>query len=282
MHPHFRAILLFALVISFVPAFAAHPAHAQESIFIPVADAYVIHDEPDRNFNTPTLYADLSPDIVSFLEFDVTGLPGPVAAARLRLYVQNPTVDAPVLHSAAPFSEEAITWNAQPSIGPAISDLGPAGEGTWVEYDVTGLVGGDGTYALALVSQVTDSMSVSSRSGANPPQLVVVTTDPTPTMTETPIPTETPVPTETATATPTDTAVPTETPTATASDVPAPTQAPTDTPTGPPDASPALTPAGTATAVESATPVKPSEGSVIFNPDQDAYVSEARPTDTFN
>ena len=115
------------------------------------------------------LYVDLSPDIVAFLKFDVTGLSGPVETARLRLYVQNPTVDAPVLHTADPFSEGSITWNAQPTIGAAVSDLGPAQQGVWVEYDLTGVVVGDGEYALALVSQGRDSMSVSSRSGGIPP-----------------------------------------------------------------------------------------------------------------
>ena len=180
MRPLFRITILLILLSSFSRVLPLNSTRAQESVFLPTADAYVISNEPDRNFNTVALYVDSSPDITAFLSFDVSGLSGPVESARLRLYVENPTVDAPVLHTANPFSEGSISWNAQPKIGPAIADLGPAGEGTWVEYDVTGLVVGDGAYALALVSQVTDSMSVSSRSGGNPPQLVVVTTDPTP------------------------------------------------------------------------------------------------------
>jgi hypothetical protein len=44
---------------------------------------------------------------------------------------------------------------------------------TWVEYDVTSLVTGDGTYSFVLAGDSTNAVSFSSRQGIQPPQLVV-------------------------------------------------------------------------------------------------------------
>ena len=50
---------------------------------------------------------------------------------------------------------------------------GVIASGAWVEYDVTALVSGNGTYSFVLVNTSADAVSFSSREGAHPPQLVI-------------------------------------------------------------------------------------------------------------
>jgi hypothetical protein len=54
-----------------------------------------------------------------------------------------------------------------------MDDKGAIATGVWIEYNVTPLVTGDGTYSFGLVSSSTDSVSFSSRQGSQPPQLVL-------------------------------------------------------------------------------------------------------------
>jgi hypothetical protein len=67
-----------------------------------------------------------------------------------------------------------VTWNTQPALlGSAVDNKGAIATSTWVEYDVTTLVSGNGTYTFALVADGTDGVTFSSREGSTPPQLVV-------------------------------------------------------------------------------------------------------------
>ena len=63
----------------------------------------------------------------------------------------------------------------------------PIATNSWVEYNVTSRVGGNGTYAFVLQTSSADSVNFYSSEGANPPQLVVRTgsgtSSPTPTPT---------------------------------------------------------------------------------------------------
>ena len=71
--------------------------------------------------------------------------------------------------------ENTITWNSQPGpSGSASDDLGSISSSAgWIEFNVTPLVSGNGTYSFVLIPQSSDALRVSSREGANPPQLVV-------------------------------------------------------------------------------------------------------------
>ena len=70
---------------------------------------------------------------------------------------------------------------------------------TWVEYDVTSLLTGNGTYTFALIADSTDGAEFSSREGGAPAQLVITTATATSTLTQTS--TLTPTSTCTSTAT---------------------------------------------------------------------------------
>ncbi|MBI3181821.1 MAG: hypothetical protein HYZ28_06725 [Myxococcales bacterium] len=63
--------------------------------------------------------------------------------------------------------------NRPAATGPAIGNLGAVLAGTWVEYDVTAAVTGNGTFAFKLVADSSNGTDASSREGSNPPQLVI-------------------------------------------------------------------------------------------------------------
>jgi hypothetical protein len=66
-----------------------------------------------------------------------------------------------------------------------IDNVGAFGTNTWVEYDVTSMVLGNGTYTFALVADGTDGATFSSREGTTPSQLVVTLSIGTPPATPT-------------------------------------------------------------------------------------------------
>jgi len=90
-----------------------------------------------------------------------------------------------------------VNWNNRPALISGVADNKTSfGVNTWVEYDVTSLVIGSGTYTLALVADSTDGVVFSSREGTTPPQLVVTlgASAPTATRTSTPAITHSPSP----------------------------------------------------------------------------------------
>ena len=172
------------------------PGSGGTSTFLPQADARVEAANPATNFGTqPTLLVDLSPQLESYLRFDVNGLIGAVQKATLRLWVLDPTDNGPPVSSCgnASWGETTITWSNKPLVINPRDDKGAIAAGAWLEYDVSPFVTGNGSICFGLVGQSTNGVDFSSKEGANPPQLVVVTGSggPTPTVTPTSSPTRT-------------------------------------------------------------------------------------------
>jgi hypothetical protein len=105
-----------------------------------------------------------------------------------------------------------IRWNNKPALlSGAFDNKTTIGPNSWVEYDVTALVVGNGTYTFALVADSTDGVVFSSREGPTPPQLVVRAAASLPTDTQTATPTDTGIATATQTSTPSDNETPSAT-----------------------------------------------------------------------
>jgi chitodextrinase len=136
--------------------------------FAPAADARVEQSTPATNHGTSTtLRTDggSDPDVETYLRFDVTGVTGPLRSARLRLRTVTDTADGPAVFSTDWTGlETALTWNNRPgrTSGPA-EDKGRIGSSTWVEYDVTSLVAGDGVYGFVLATGSSDGIDFRSR-----------------------------------------------------------------------------------------------------------------------
>jgi acid phosphatase type 7 len=192
---------------------AVAAAAATSLTFTPVADAQVSEASPTTNYGTlGRLLVDggADPDVASYLRFDLSGVTAPVQRATLRVWVQTDggSQNGPEVRvTGTSWSETELTWSNRPApTGGVLDDKGALAGSTWVEYNVTSAVTGNGAVGFVLVPQSNDGAVFDSRQGANQPQLVLNTNS-----------TETPVPS--ATATPTRTPTPTPTPTATSDPV---------------------------------------------------------------
>ena len=155
----------------------------------------------NRNFGSLTgIAVDRDPEFDGLLRFKVTGVVGGVTRATLRLYCRDGTDAAPVVAAAGPsWDETAVTWETQPGHGePDPGASGSLEKGTFVDLDVTALVGGNGSFTFQLIAQSSDGASFTSRESAaeaQRPRLVVEFSPAAPTATASPTPLPTPVPT---------------------------------------------------------------------------------------
>ena len=113
----------------------------------------------------------------SVVRFDVSGVAAPVTAARLRLWVTDPSGNGPEVYaSQTDWNEQAVTWNTRPpSTSGLLADVGSVSAGTFVDYDVSAHVTGDGTWSFVLRADSTDGADFHSRENTNPPRLIITT-----------------------------------------------------------------------------------------------------------
>lgn len=146
--------------------------------FTATADGLVKSTSPAKSYGTEAhlqLRAAPDPEYQSVVRFDVTGLTGPAAEARLRIFVTDASpVGGTATRVGTDWTEASLTWNTRPAaIGGPLGTGGPAVAGQWVEYDVTAGVTDNGPVAFALTTTSTNSLIASSRQGPHPPELVV-------------------------------------------------------------------------------------------------------------
>ncbi|MEP6757963.1 MAG: DNRLRE domain-containing protein [Actinomycetota bacterium] len=145
---------------------------------LPTADAQVQEAAATSNFGTTTaLRVDggTDPDVESNLLFTASGLAGTLRSAKLRIWATSGTADGPAVYTTATsWTETGITWASRPArtSGPT-DDKAGINTGTWVEYDVSSLMTGNGTWAYVLAGLSTDGVDFNSREGTNKPQLVI-------------------------------------------------------------------------------------------------------------
>src|SRR5512133_268885 len=157
--------------------------------FLPVADAYVKKSQPDSNFgNVTDLNVDSGSDSVeSFVRFTIMDVSGTVQDARLRLYTkENGSLDGPAVYSTnETWAEAELTWNNRPTHNRALDNKDQIDSETWVEYNVTSAVKGQGTVSFIIAADNGDAIVFASREDTHPPELVVtyVPAGPVPTAT---------------------------------------------------------------------------------------------------
>ncbi|HEU0030104.1 MAG TPA: DNRLRE domain-containing protein [Kofleriaceae bacterium] len=156
----------------------ASGSEASSATFTPTQDAQVRSDYPSTNYGSSTrLAVDGSPQVMTAMRFAVANLSGTITSAKLRVFVHDPSTNAPSVYRATgSWTESTVTWNTKPAIsGGMLDDLDAVASGTWVEYDVTGGVTGNGTYDFALSGSYGDGVTYGSRESAERPQLVIDT-----------------------------------------------------------------------------------------------------------
>jgi PKD repeat protein len=150
--------------------------------FAPVADAQVKSSSPSNNYGTLTSLrlrngGTTTDTYRSYLKFDLSGLSGPAASAKLRLFVTDESPDGGSAFAVSnAWTETGVTWANAPAIGgTSLASAGATTSGTWVEFDVTPAVTGNGEVSFALTTTSSNSSYYTSREGAaNRPQLVVM------------------------------------------------------------------------------------------------------------
>ena len=152
---------------------------AAENVYTPDTDAYVTTAHPDVNYGTtPTLRADATPKIRSYLRFRLSGLSGRVVSARLRLWSRTGDLTGYSVHrvASASWDEMRITSSNAPARSRPVATSGPFGAGSWSSADVTRLVqANDDDVSLALTTKSRQNVIFDSREGSRKPQLVVRT-----------------------------------------------------------------------------------------------------------
>ncbi|MBK7453902.1 MAG: DNRLRE domain-containing protein [Anaerolineales bacterium] len=146
--------------------------------FIASADSYVRDASPTSNYGMNVqLWVDsgTNENYEGHLMFTVSGVSEPVQSATLRVYSTSSTVDGPAVYATTNnWTETGITWNTRPARTSAgLDDKGAIATGVWVEYNVTALMTGDGSYSFVLVMTSTDAISFSTHEGSQPPQLIL-------------------------------------------------------------------------------------------------------------
>ena len=147
--------------------------------FTPIADAYVNSGSVTTNYGAvTTLRTDASPDLHSYLRFNIQGVGGNITRATLRIYANSASTIGCTANSLSnnTWTESTITYSNAPSVGSVIGSSSPFGAGAWISINVTTYITGNGTYNFGLTTPSSTAISFASReAGANAPQLIVET-----------------------------------------------------------------------------------------------------------
>ncbi|MFQ5637076.1 MAG: DNRLRE domain-containing protein [bacterium] len=155
--------------------------------FIPTDDSFVRSKKPTNRYGSHDVLRVRQPhsdDVVSYLKFNVTGLSGPVASAKLRLHVTDGSVDGGrIFHASNFFKGSNVAWNEKDMTyqtapvlsGPALVSIGNILVNEVVEIDVTSALSGTGVISFAIRNDANDLATYSSKEGLFSPELVVQT-----------------------------------------------------------------------------------------------------------
>lgn len=161
------------------------PPARRTTTFMASGDAYVDQAHPRTVYGTsPRLLIDgdtgAGRDRHAYVKVRVSGSSGPVERAVLRLWVTGGTRDGPAVYpTTTRWSGRTLTWANRPGpSGPLLADVRSVRSGGWVDFDVTGLVSGDGTYAFLVRPTSGDGLGASSMQGTHPPRLIIRTRTP--------------------------------------------------------------------------------------------------------
>ena len=145
------------------------PANTQT--FAVEADAYVSEARPSLNFGAATRLKTADGngrDEHSYLRFNVSGVSRPIVSAKVRTYAADKSVNGPAIFGVdGAWSELGLTWATRPlAVGMPSDDKGSVQGGTYVDFDVTPMVNGDGSYNFVLVPNSTDGLALAAREEA--------------------------------------------------------------------------------------------------------------------
>jgi len=118
---------------------------------------------------------DASPVIRSYLRFNVSGLTGSATSATLRIWANSAQSSGYDVFGVADttWGETTINDSNAPPFGAKLGSSGAVTSGSWTSVTVTSAVTGNGLISFGLSTTSSTALALSSREGANPPQLVI-------------------------------------------------------------------------------------------------------------
>jgi hypothetical protein len=142
-----------------------------------VEDSFVKAGSSSTHGSAKKLEVDMNPQTESYLKFKVSGLTAGVSTAKIRVYVINPSKNAPKVKQVSnSWSASSMTYSTRPAVkGSTLSDKGTVTEDQFIEYDVTSAVSGNGTFSFGFFPDTTDGMDFNSKEAGISvrPQLVL-------------------------------------------------------------------------------------------------------------
>ncbi len=155
--------------------------------FLPTDDGQVKHTDLVANYGDKATMKIEAGKFTSYLKFNITGLVGEIQDVKLRLRVSDGqsdggssggslhVVSANFSNSGTAWNEAALNFQNAPAINtPPLATLGSVNPDTFVEFDVTNIVTGDGIFSFALSSAISNEVKYYTRQHATfSPALVV-------------------------------------------------------------------------------------------------------------
>ncbi|MFQ5648617.1 MAG: Ig-like domain-containing protein [bacterium] len=155
-------------------------------VFIPTDDGQIKLTRPMKNYGDKTSAKVAKKRFQMYLKFAVSGLNGAVSRAFVRLRVGDGVTDGgnnggaiflasnDFATSEQPWTEELLNaTNAPEAASSALSAVGSVAPDTFVEFEVTDAVTGNGTYSFCLKTTSGDQVRYRTKEGVIPPELVV-------------------------------------------------------------------------------------------------------------
>jgi hypothetical protein len=173
---------LFASVFLACSSLAINTSFAADFQFKAVADAGVKKSYPTKNYGSNSIIrVDGSPIEEAFIKFDVSGISGTVSGAKVRIYLTNGSSNGPGIYaSGTDWSESSITYSNRPSrISSKLEGKGALPAKSYVDYNVSEVVKGNGTYSFVIGAGSSDQIEFHARTNTNGPVLII-TSDSTP------------------------------------------------------------------------------------------------------
>jgi hypothetical protein len=158
---------------------------SQNGKFTPTDDAKVSSINPNKNYGSITTLEvrKSSYTLYSYLKFNVTGLSGTIKSAKIRLYPVVNSRDGGSIYAVSknykgtdtPWLESGLTYNNAPSItGESLSTVTKVTAYSWVDFDVTAAITGNGEYSFAIANTSSQYTKYNScEAEQNQPVLIV-------------------------------------------------------------------------------------------------------------
>jgi chitodextrinase len=161
------------------PVSVITPAMPSSLTYSVEADTYVNSGSPTSNYGSVNVWrVDGSPDVHGYLRFTVQGLEGyPVLHAYLQVYAEtksNIGINALAVADNS-WNENTVTYNTAPALGALLGSSGSFTSGSWITFDVTPYITGEGTYSFGITTPGSSTLKFASKeSGKNKAQLIIV------------------------------------------------------------------------------------------------------------